>query len=580
MLSQRQGRFIVATIVLWLVLSPYVAWSSGLVTNNPRPEHRFMTAAPTIDSPPDQTYENGTINKKIVWTPLDPSPKNETVTRNGTVYQSGPWSNGSIVVLLDHLYSQKLVTTLPITFSFVCKVFNVKNESVSDEALVTLIPDTTPPIISAPANFSYEVGSFGHKITWNITEANPSFYNVTRLSNETTSNHTVLQSGHWDGRNITIGVDGLNATHWYIYSLFVNDTLKHNATSAVNVTVYLDVTSPTVTHPGNLAYEFGSKGHKITWHVYDSNPKNYTVKIITIYTNSTYGNVSAFHWLANISMVPWTFTDPKGNNVSIDVDSVFLGNYSFRILLFDKYGHNNSDSLNLTIYKDLRAPVVTANTHLTYEEGYKGNYLNWSADESNPRLYNLTRDGVVLMNGTWRGENLSVNVDRLSVGIHIYNMTLTDFFYQRTVTLTTVNVTPDAHVPTISDIVVIQSFTTSYADNLTVQAYCWDINNISSIRVEWGIDTNHTSNVTMHSQGRSLYSASLGEYSVGSVVLYRIIAVDNSSVKNVHTTQYMSVTVTSMIREQSPALLWGSLLALGMLSSFIIAILYFRTKPR
>lgn len=580
MLSRRQSRFIVAATVFWLVLSPYISLSLSPVTNNPRPERPFTTAAPTINSPPDLTYENGTINKTIVWTPSDSSPKNLTVTRNGTIYDSGSWSGESITVLLNHLYTKKLVTILPIAFSFVCKVFNTKNESASDEVVVTLVPDTTAPIISAPANFSHEVGSFGHEITWSITEANPSFYNITRSSNETTSNHTVLQSGRWNGRNFSINVDGLNATHWYIYTLFVNDTLKHNATSSVSVTVYPDVTPPTVTHPGDLSYEFGSKGHRIIWHVYDSNPKNYTINVITIYTNSSYGNVSAFHGLANITMVPWTFTDPMGNNVTVNVDSIFLGNYSFTILLFDKYGHNSSDSLNLTIYKDIRAPVVTAKSYLAYEEGYKGNYLNWSADESNPRSYNLTRDGIVLMNGTWRGQNFSVNVDRLSVGTHIYNMTLTDFFNLRTVTLTTVNVTPDAHIPTISDVVVIQSFTTAYENNLTVQVYCWDINNISSIRIEWGLDTNHPANTTMKSQGRDFYSAPLGGYSVGSVVYYRIIATDNSTVKNAHTTQWMSVEVESMLREQSPAYLWGLLAVLGLLSSFIIAVLYFRTKPR
>jgi hypothetical protein len=184
------------------------------------------------------------------------------------------------------------------------------------------------------------------------------------------------------------------------------------------------------------------------------------------------------------------------------------------------------------------------------------------------------------MNGTWRGENLSVNIDRLSVGIHVYNMTLTDFFYQTTVTLTTVNVTPDAHIPTINNIVVIQSFTTPYANNLTVQVYCWDLNNLSSIRIEWGLGIGQTSNATMQAQARDLYTAALGQYSVGSVVLYRIIAVDNSTAKNVHMTEWVSVTVESMIREQSPGLLWGSLLLLGLLSSFVIAVLYLRTKSR
>lgn len=580
MLSSHHSRFIMVMTVFWLVLSPCVSSSFSSLVSNLKPEGQFAPAAPSISSPSDMTYENGTVNKKIVWNSTDPSPKNYTVTRNGTIHKSGSWSGGAIEVLLNHLYTEKLVSTLPALFVFVCKVFNTSNESVSDEVLVTLIADTTSPIISAPANFSYEEGSFGHTVTWNITESNPDFYNVTRTSNETTSNRTVVKSGQFYGANISINVDGLNATHWYVYTLFVNDTLKHNATSSVNVTVYLDVTPPTVTQPDDLTFEFGSRGHKIVWHVYDSNPKNYTVRVTTLYTNSSYGNVSAFHSPTNITMASWTFIDPEGNDVTTSLDSIFLGNYTFTILLFDKYGRNNTDSLNVTIYKDIRAPVVTGKAYLGYEEGYKGNYLNWSADESNPRSYNLTRDGAVLMNGTWRGENLSVNVDRLSVGIHVYNMTLTDFFNQSAVTVTTVNVTADAHIPTVSGFAVIQSFTTGYANNLTVQVYCWDINNISSIRVEWGLDTNHTVNATMQSQGRDLYSASLGEYAVGSIVVYRVIAVDNSSMKNVHTTPWMTVVVTSMLQEESPGYLWGLLLALGLLSSLIIAMLYFRTKSR
>jgi len=580
MFSRRQGRFIVVTALFWLVLSPYLFWSHGSIVTSLGPDGRFSLAAPTINSPTDMTYENGTLNKKIVWSATDPSPKNYTVTRNGTVHKSGAWSGGPIEVLLNHLYSEKLTKTLPAAFSFVCTVFNNQNESGSDQVIVTVVPDTTSPIITAPGNFSYEQGSFGHNVTWTIIEANPRSYNITRLSNETSSNHTVIRAGSWDGRNITVSVNGLNATHWYLYTLFVNDTLGHNATSSVNVTVYTDVTPPTVNYPDDLSYEFGSKGHKITWQVYDSNPKNYTITVRTLYNNTKYGNVSAFHYPANITQSLWVFTDPKGQNVSVSVDSIYLGNYTYTILLFDKYGHSNSDSLNLTIYPDIRAPVVIALTNLTYEEGYTGHRLNWSADESNPRLYNLTRDGTVLMNGTWRGQNFSVNVDRLSVGLYVFNMTLTDFFNQSTITLTSVNVTPDAHIPTIKQVVVIQSFSTASSDNLTVQAYVWDLNNISSIKIEWGIDKSSTANKTMESQGGGFYSSALGVYPVGSVVWYRLIAVDNSSVKNVHITEWTAVTVISMIGERTPGYIWGGVLALGLLSTFIIVMLYFRTRSR
>jgi hypothetical protein len=508
------------------------------------------------------------------------SPKNYTVTRNGTIHKSGSWSGSLIEVLLNHLYSEKLTKTLPAVFSFVCTVFNNQNESASDEVIVTVVPDTTPPIITAPGNFSYEQGSFGHNMTWTIIEANPAAYNITRLSNETSSNHTVIRAGSWNGKNITVSADGLNATHWYFYTLFVNDTLGHNATSSFNVSVYADATPPTVSNPDDLSYEFGSKGHKITWQVYDSNPKNYTITVRTLYTNSSYGNASAFHGPANITQTFWVFTNPKGENLSVIVDSIYLGNYSYTILLFDKYGRNNTDSLNLTIYRDIRAPAVNAAANLTYEEGYTGHELNWSAVESNPRLYNLTRDGAVLMNGTWRGQNFSVNVDRLSVGLHVFNMTLTDFFNQSTVTLTNVNVTPDAHIPTIKQVVVMQSFSTTSSNNLTVQAYVWDLNNISSIKIEWGIDKSSTVNKTMEKESGDFYSSALGVYPVGSVVWCRLIAVDNSSVKNVHITEWIAVTVTSMIGERTPGFLWGAVLALGLLSTFLIVMLYFRTKAR
>jgi hypothetical protein len=479
------------------------------------------------------------------------------------------------------------------------------NNSASDEVNVTVIADEFAPIISQVqfdedlvnvtigviANFSYEVGSFGHEVEWNITETNPHWYNITRLSNETTSNDTVVDSGEWEGltggENISINVDNLNSSRWYAYTLWVNDTLGHNSSSTVNITIHPDLTPPTVSSPDDIIYEYGSHGlaldHEIVWESYDSNPARYEIEAIIHYNDTSYGNLSnvQFHGPANFTLDPWNFTDPEGQDIKVNVTFFYVGNYTFTITLFDSIGFNTTDSLNLTIYRDERRPVVNATEDFSYEEGYTGNHLNWSAEESNPRFYNLTMDGEILMNGTWRGENLSIMVDGLDVGSHIYNMTLTDFFNQSVSVITTVTVTADSQYPLIRQIRIMQTYSTGLTNNITLTAYVWDLNHIRNISVTWYTEDNQTENtLDMTLVENDFYIAHLGEFSHGVIVYYQITAIDNSSVNNEELTELYSFEVTNLTPDITPGILWIGLLVLGVLATFVVLILYFRTKTK
>lgn len=588
MLSRQRRSMIFTILIALLIFSPVVTGLFG-TESLISPKRTFFAAQLEITHPPDMVFENGSLGKQIVWNVTTENPKNFTVTRNGDVYDSGSYDGGLIVVDLNTLYEENLTKTLPATFTFVCTVFDMSNTSISDSVQVEVIADVTAPIVVpttdgvyGATNASYEVGSFGHTITWNITESNPSTFNVTRWSNETTSNFTVLEAGPWSGNNITISIDGLNATHIYMYTLFVNDTLGHNSTSSVNITVYEDLTAPVISHPPNIEYEFGSTGHDIVWSTYDSNPLKYTFKVFVHYINTTYGNVSALAGTpSNQTDVSWSFTNPKGLNLTFSVDKMYLGNYTFTLTLYDDYGHNSTDSVNVTVYKDLRAPVVDGVHTFTYEEGYTGYSLNWSADESNPRSYNLTRGNEILMNGTWHGENLSISIDGLAVGDYIYNMTLTDYFNQSTSYLTTVTVTPDAHPPLIENVRVIESYTTVTTNNISIQAYAWDLNNISSVKVEWKLNDNETVlNNDMNLFGSDIYLAQLGQFSHGDVIHYRVSAIDNSSVHNERLTPWTDYTVESMSPATVPLVVWGGVLALGILASIALLWIYTKTKTR
>ncbi|MFX0108792.1 MAG: hypothetical protein ACFE7R_10930, partial [Candidatus Hodarchaeota archaeon] len=463
-----------------------------------------------------------------------------------------------------------------------CTVFNEDEESVWDVIIVHVIPDERAPIIDPLDNITYEEGSFGHYINWNITESNPDFFNITRVSNEPTKNDTVIDSGDWDGSNFSINVDGLNATRWYLYTLFVNDTIGYNSSSTVNVTVLLDLTAPALTSPGNITFEFGADNQEIRWHIYDSNPDNYSIEVIILGSDTSYGNLSApLHHPENVTKENWTLIEPLGDDLVYNLDDIYLGNYTFTLVLWDIFGRNTTDVLNLTIFEDIRAPIINSSGPVVYEEGYTGYNINWSAEESNPRFYNLTRDGEMLQNGTWRGENISVGVDGLDVGTYMYNITFNDYFNQTASYIVIVTVEPDAHLPLISSVQVIQSFETLTENNLTVQAYAWDLNRIRNITVEWYTTSEDEAELMdMTSQGNDMFVSNIGKFKHGLEVHYRVTAIDNSSVRNEETTGWLIYEVTPMRDQGINPLFGAAVIILGALATIVVINIYFRTRTR
>ncbi len=188
------------------------------------------------------------------------------------------------------------------------------------------------------------------------------------------------------------------------------------------------------------------------------------------------------------------------------------------------------------------------------------------------------------MNGTWRGENFTIDVDGLDVGIHEYNMTLGDFFGFNSSVIIHVEVTFDIHFPIIEEVHVLQSLSSQTTNNLTVQAYVWDLNMITDITIEWGVGDpesatfeSETSNMTS-SEITDFFSASLGEYSHGVIVWYRISATDNSSQQNIEVIEWRNVTVTIMSYQGASPLLYGIVGLLGGLSLIVFIVLYYKAR--
>jgi hypothetical protein len=163
-------------------------------------------------------------------------------------------------------------------------------------------------------------------------------------------------------------------------------------------------------------------------------------------------------------------------------------------------------------------------------------------------------------------------------------MTLRDFFGFTSFAVIQVDITVDTHPPIIAEVKVIQTLSSQTTNNLTVQAYAWDLNNIEAITIEWGVGDPESATFAPESSDMILsgiadfFTAELGEFTHGVVVWYRISAVDNSSVGVEEKTEWLSVTVSPMSYQGAPALLYGIVGILGGLSLFVFIILYFRSR--
>ena len=96
------------------------------------------TTSPTVNSPADFTYVEGSTGNSISWSATDASPGTYSVVLDGSNYDSGAWTSGSAVVVnVDGLSVG--THTFTITFS------DTQSNAVSDSVTVTVtaVPTTT-----------------------------------------------------------------------------------------------------------------------------------------------------------------------------------------------------------------------------------------------------------------------------------------------------------------------------------------------------------------------------------------------------------------------------------------------------
>ncbi len=183
----------------------------------------------------------------------------------------------------------------------------------NDFLLTQWIYDHSPPTIKRPSDISYEQADSLANLTWSASDENPESYTVKR-------NGSQIDSGGWEGGNITVPVNRSQSLGDYRYTVEIEDIVGHTAQNSCIVTIR-DTTAPQI-----LSATYSNATGEISWSAQDRNPASYV-----IYKNDQEVDSGSWSSGEQLTYTPQstgdfnlTVMDSSGNRESaiIDVSSI------------------------------------------------------------------------------------------------------------------------------------------------------------------------------------------------------------------------------------------------------------------
>ncbi len=290
--------------------------------------------------------EGATGNLKLRWK-IDDLDNNEhlyLVYKNGSQIQSGTYdANVNLDVILDGTERGYYNYTIIANDTF--------GNFVTDTAYV-LVNDTTIPMFDlSPLNFNITHGSFGNTISWTVSDLHPRNYKVLR-------NNTDYANSQWNSSiPISINIDFLDfGMHNFTIEAF--DDSDNSVNDSVIVLVQDKASPVVITSPTNITFPFTTFGNNLIVNATDSHPHSYH-----IFEDSV--DIFIGIW-SNDELITW------------NLDYLIYGNYSFSILLIDKFTNNITITIDVFVIllKDTVMPQITI-TPIVHEGDYETISSQW-----------------------------------------------------------------------------------------------------------------------------------------------------------------------------------------------------------
>ena len=365
---------------------------------------------PIADSPDDVVLYYGSWGQSITWSSYDDNPLSYEIIRDGTVLDIYLWSFGqwNISVNLDGLNIG--------SYNYTINLIDADGIYTTDTVWVTVLEDTEPPTIDSPDDVWMMDYDAGVNITWHPADNNPCYYEIYR-------NGSVITWGEWNSSMtyISISLDGLPAG-FYEYMLLVSDCV-FNTTDTVFATVEgLDTSPPTINSPPDVVYYVGNPGFNITWYAYDENPEYYQI-------------------LLNDTLVEDGFWNGSGEAISIFLVGLDVGLCIYGIEVMDAFGNNATDEVTVLVLDE--RPSISSPEDIEYIQGTTGHEITWELTSGIAHLFDVYRNGSVLVSQSWYGDVYTINVDYLFAGSYNYTIRVFGFDGESVVDTVWVNVTSE-----------------------------------------------------------------------------------------------------------------------------------------
>lgn len=394
---------------------------------------------PTISYPPNVEYDLGTTNHYLTWGLSNYFPGNYYIYRDD-VFISSDILTSSISISVDGLVVGSYEYTIIIA--------QTGYENVTDIAFATVVLDSTYPTIDSPTDITYLVGLTGYEISWTPYDMNPNYYEIRRDGD-------LVDWGSWESSwtMINITVDGLSVGV-YQYILAVSDIAWNNISDIVQVTVLSETPPPEIDNPDDVSYYFGSWGYNVTWHVYDENPFQYEI----YFEGELETQVS---WNLGEWIIFW------------DLNGFDIGTHNVTLVLIDTELHKTSDTIFVYVLEDVEPPTVNNHGDIEYFEGDSGNWIIWTPSDNNPSYYIIFVNESMWRWGEWNSssEVIQVNVDGLEVGVHIYELLVSDCVFNTTDRVIVSVLQLDSTIPEITPPDDIVYFEGEVGNNITWVVY-------------------------------------------------------------------------------------------------------------
>jgi hypothetical protein len=220
-------------------------------------------------------------------------------------------------------------------------------------------------------------------------------------------NDTQLVSAEWNSSEIFVSIGIGQPLGVHNYTLILVDRAGNQAQNSVFVNIF-DGTIPEINHPEDILIHQGELGHTLIWTVYDYHLHNYLVL-----RNGT----------------PWSsgLCNDTESVITVSVDGHNLGTYNYTIAVTDIGGNTATDTV-LVIVTDGTPPTIDSPPDIEYEEGQTGNVIVWNSDDLHPAIYEIVKDGDILLSDDWvsTSVSISISVDGLSPGVYNYTIVATD----------------------------------------------------------------------------------------------------------------------------------------------------------